>query len=151
MLSDLYGDFGNVTGADFALFAWAADHLPAGARVLVAPGSAAQFLPGYARGIVLVYPQAPGWSRANASYNLVVRQLTNGTVNASGFAALASLDLGYVVVTGNSTVLWPAFWAAPLADARLANSTPAFPVRFHDGDAWVFDATLCRPASAACP
>ena len=151
VLSDLYGDFGNVTGADFALFAWAADHLPAGARVLVAPGSAAQFLPGYARGIVLVYPQAPGWSRANASYNLVVRQLTNGTVNASGFAALASLDLGYVVVTGNSTVLWPAFWAAPLADARLANSTPAFPVRFHDGDAWVFDATLCRPASAACP
>ncbi|HLY76280.1 MAG TPA: hypothetical protein VKT21_00155, partial [Thermoplasmata archaeon] len=54
-LHELYGSYGRVTAADFALFAWAHTNLPAGARVLVAPGSAAQFLPGYAN-VAIVFP-----------------------------------------------------------------------------------------------
>ncbi|HEV8050065.1 MAG TPA: hypothetical protein VGP88_05685, partial [Thermoplasmata archaeon] len=46
-LATLYRSFGNVSADDFALFAWASRHLPDGARVLVAPGSAAQFLTAY--------------------------------------------------------------------------------------------------------
>jgi len=159
VLADTYQDFGNVTAADFDLFGHAAGWFAPGARLLVAPGSAAQFLPGYAPGIVLVLPMAPGWSRANASYNAVVRDLSNGTLDAGGRAALASLAVDFVVVTGNSTVLWPAFWAAPLvhADYNVTNATthttstePTFPVLWHEADAWVFDASACRPGSAAC-
>jgi hypothetical protein len=150
VLATTYSDFGNVSGSDFAMFAYAAAHFAPGARVLVAPGSAAEFLPGYARGITLLYPMAPGWRTVNASYALVLRELTNGTLDAAGLGALASLTLDRIVVTGNNTVLWPALWAAPLLRAEVG-STPTFPVDFHDGDAWVFDATACRTGTAGCP
>ena len=135
-LSGLYRDFGNVTADDLALLGYAGSHLPPGARVLVAPGSAALFLPGYATNLVLVYPMVPGWMWINASYELVVDELTHATLDASGLAAMAALDIGYVAVTGWNTVLWPPFAPGPL----LADPAE-FPVAFHAGDAYLFERT----------
>ncbi|MGC2360440.1 MAG: hypothetical protein WA691_09100, partial [Thermoplasmata archaeon] len=134
VLSTLYHDFGNVSTQDFALLSYAGATLPPGARVLVAPGSAAQFLPGYAPDLVLLYPMVPGWEWLNRSYSVVVSQLTNATLNATGLSALATLDVEYVVVTGANTVLWPAFSAAPL----LADPTN-FTALWHEGDAYLFE------------
>jgi hypothetical protein len=133
VLTRLYQEFGNVTTDDLALLDYAGSHLPSGARVLVAPGSAADFLPGYAADVVLLYPLIPGWPWVNASYTLLVRQLSNGTLDAQGFDALANLNVTNIVVTGNSTVLWPAFSPRPL----LADPSE-FPVLWHQGDAFLF-------------
>ena len=135
-LSGLYHDFGNVTGADFDLLEYAGDHLPSGARVLVAPGSAGQFLPGYCSNIVLLYPMIPDWTTVNASYELLVRDLPNGTMGPVDERALTVLDVGYIVVTQNNTRLWPAFSPQPFL------SMPAdYPVLFHEDDAYLFAVT----------
>ncbi len=134
VLSGLYEDFGNVTADDFALLEYAGSHLPSGSRVLVAPGSAALFLPGYASDLVLVYPMVPGWMWINASYQLLVRELSNATLDAAGLGAMAALDIGYIAVTGWNTVLWPPFSPTPL----LAQPA-AFPLEFHEGDAYLFE------------
>lgn len=134
VLSSLYHDFGNVTSGDFALLAYAGSHLPAGARVLIAPGSAAGFLPGYAANLVLLYPLVPGWPWINASYRLVVSELTNGTLSSAGVAALGVLNVQYIAVTENNTILWPAFEPGPL----LADPS-AYPVLFESGGAYLFE------------
>ncbi len=133
VLSPLYHDLGNVSADDFALLEYAGSHLPSGARVLIAPGSAADFLPGYAPDVVLLYPLIPGWKYANASYTLLVAELSNGTLDVRGEAALTYLSVGYVLVTGNNSVLWTAFSPAPfLADPS------EFPLLFHEGAAYLF-------------
>jgi len=129
----LYHDFGNVTADDFALLEYAGSHLPAGARVLVAPGSAADFLPGYATDLVILYPLVPGWSWVNASYRILVEELSNGTLDSRGLGAMTALEVQYIVVTGNSTVLWAAFSPAP-----FTTDPAAFPELFHQGDAFLF-------------
>jgi hypothetical protein len=135
-LSTIYHDFGNVTAADFDLFQYAGLHLPAGARVLVAPGSAGEFLPGYCSDIVLLYPMVPGFRTVNASYELLVRDLPNGTLGAADAQALATLHVQYIVVTGNSTTLWPAFSPSPFV------ADPASYLRlFHEADAYLFAST----------
>ncbi|MFY9717560.1 MAG: hypothetical protein WAK40_06470 [Thermoplasmata archaeon] len=131
VLRTFYSDFGTVSGADFALLACAGGHLPPASRVLVAPGSAAEFLPGYARGIVLLYPLVPEWQWESAAYRLVVQQLTNATLNASGESALASLNVGFIAVTERNTVLWPPFSPTPLESSE-------FSVVFHEADAYMF-------------
>jgi len=132
-LSQAYHSLGNVTGADFDLLEYAGSHLPSGARVLVAPGSAGQFLPGYCSDLVLLYPMVPGFASVNASYELLVRDLPNATFTGADQRALAVLEAGYIVVTGNNTRLWPAFSPRPfLADAQ------AYPVLFHEDDAYLF-------------
>jgi hypothetical protein len=136
VLNDLYHDFGNVSASDFALLSYAGANLPSGARVLVAPGSAADFLPGYAPDLVLLYPLVPNWEWLNDSYRVVVSQLTNATLNATGRAALSALDVGYVAVTGANTVLWPPFSPAP-----MVADPDEFPVLFHQGDAYLFEWT----------
>jgi hypothetical protein len=136
VLSELYTDFGNVSAADFALLEWAGSHLPAGSRVLVAPGSAAEFLPGYARDLVLLYPMEPGGTAVNASYAILVEELTNGTLDPAGNASLAALDVQFIAVTGANTILWPPFSPAPLL---LYPTT--FPLDFHEADAYVFART----------
>lgn len=134
VLATLYQDFGNVSAADLDLLSYAGSHLPAGSRVLIAPGSAAGFLPGYAPDVVLLYPLVPGWEWLNASYNIVRAQLTNATLNATGRDALSNLDVQYLIVTGNNTVLWPAFSPAPmLADPGT------FPLLWSEGDAYLFE------------
>lgn len=130
-LQELYGNYGRVTPSDFALFAWAALNLPTGARVLVAPGSAAQFLPGYAR-VALLYPVQP--IARNASYVALDRELVRGNLTAAGFADLTALDVQYIAVTGNTTDLWAPFSPIPL----LANPTVFGPPLFHSGDAYLF-------------
>ena len=134
VLTELYHDFGNVSADDFALLSYAGANLPAGARVLIAPGSAAGFLPGYAPDLVLLYPLVPGWEWLNSSYRLVVSQLTNATLNSTGLAALGYLDVQYIVVTGNNTLLWPPFSPAPL----LADPG-AFRLLWNEGDAYLFE------------
>ena len=133
-LAGLYHDFGNVTQDDFALLEYAGAHLPAGARVLIAPGSAADFLPGYASRLVLLYPLVPGFNWTNSSYNLLVSELSHATLDARGRAAMSALDIGYVIVTGNSTILWPAFSPVPL----LADPS-GFPLLWQSGDAYLFE------------
>lgn len=134
VLSGLYDDFGNVTAADFDLLAYAGGHLPVGARVLVAPGSAGEFLPGYCSSIVLLYPMVPGWTTVNVSYTLLVRDLPNATLGPADVRALADLDVQYVVVTGNNTILWPAFSPRPFLSAPAT-----FVDLFHEGDAYLFE------------
>lgn len=132
-LTVLYTDFGNVTADDFAMLSYLGSHLPVGARLLVAPGSAAEFVPAYDANVVILYPMVPGWTGVNASYSLVVRELTNDTLDGAGLSALRSLDVGYIAVTGNSTTLWPPFAPGPFLD------DPAdFPEMFHEGSAYVF-------------
>jgi len=132
-LANIYSDFGNVSAADFALLEYAGAHLPDGARVLVAPGSAAEFLPGYAPHIVLLYPMTTGWPWVNSSYRLLVRELTNGTLDAAGFSAFSALNVTFVAVTMNNTVLWPAFSPGPL----LAHPA-TFSIVWHEADAYLF-------------
>jgi hypothetical protein len=132
-LSGQYHDFGNVTAADFDLFEYASAHLPSGARVLVAPGSAGQFLPGYCSDIVLLYPMVPSWTTVNASYERLVRDLPNATLAPADVKALADLRVDYVVVTGNSTTLWPAFSPRPF----LSNPA-AYERLFAEDDAYLF-------------
>jgi len=133
VLSGIYGDFGNVTGADFDLLQYAGLVLPAGARVLVAPGSAGEFLPGYCSNIVLLYPMVPGFRTVNASYELLVRDLPNGTLGPADTRALVALDVQYVVVTGNNSNLWPAFSPSPF----VADPSTYLQL-FHQGDAYLF-------------
>ncbi|MGB6500973.1 MAG: hypothetical protein WBG19_06210 [Thermoplasmata archaeon] len=133
VLREEYADFGSVSSADFALLACAGANLPAGSRVLVAPGSAAEFLPGYARGITLLYPLVPDWPWESAAYRTVVAQLTNGTLDSVGTSALASLHPSFIAVTMNNTVLWKAFWPNP-----FLHEPSVYPVVFHQGDAYLF-------------
>lgn len=143
VLRTLYADFGDLSAGDFALLACAGANLPAGSRVLVAPGSAAEFLPGYAPDITLLYPLVPNWQWENGSYRLVVAQLSNGTLDAQGSSALRALHVGFVAVTQNNTVLWPAF--SPLPFLR---DPSAYPEVFRSGDAYLFSTT---PGAVAFP
>ncbi|HYK93175.1 MAG TPA: hypothetical protein VEY07_03930 [Thermoplasmata archaeon] len=128
----LYRAFANVTTADYDLLEWASDHLPAGARVLVAPGSAAQFLPAYCPRVVLLFPMTgPDW-RANREYLELGRFLANGTLGPAGMADLSTLQVAYVAVTGNSSVLYPAFSPVPFV------GNPSFTALFTEGDAHLF-------------
>ncbi len=128
---DLYSDFGRLGPADFALFSWATAHLPTGARVLVAPGSSAQFLPGYVD-VTLLYPVLRVAS--NASYVELDRELVNGTLTSAGLADLRVLAVQYIVVTGNNTDLWAPFSPLPL----LAAGPTEFPVDFEEPPVYVF-------------
>ncbi|MGI0132859.1 MAG: hypothetical protein ACREDK_07220 [Thermoplasmata archaeon] len=131
-LAPVYRNLGDTSSGDFALLAWSADGLPNGARVLVAPGSSAEFLPGYQPTVVLLYPMVVFGAAANASYALVVSELTNATLDVPGREALAALQVGYIVVTGVNTDLWTAFSPAPLL------ASPHATLLFHDADAYAF-------------
>ena len=132
-IAALYTDFGNVTADDFALLAYLGGHLPAGARLLVAPGSAAEFAPAYCADLTLLYPMVPGWPTLNASYARLVQELTNDSLDPAGDRALTALDVQYIAVTGANTVLWPPFDPGPL----LADPG-AFPLLFHAGPDYLF-------------
>jgi hypothetical protein len=139
-----YTSFGNVSAADFALLAWAPDHLPSGARVVVAPGSAAAFLPAYAPGLRVLYPMVVGFAYPNATYRDLVRELTNGTMAPNATADLRLLDAGYIAVTERNSVL-----GAPFALGPLLAEPADFPIVFHDGDAYVFAVDLPSPVVPA--
>jgi hypothetical protein len=132
-LGDLYHSFGNVSAADFALLAWVSANVPPGARVLVAPGSASEFLTAYAPQLRVLYPMVLGFAYPNATYRDVNRELTNGTLEPNGSADLHALAVEYVAVTGPNTVLGNPYSPAPLLGDPLE-----FPMVYHDGDAYLF-------------
>lgn len=131
-LHGLYVSYSNVTSSELDLLTWGATHLADGSRVLVAPGSVAEFLPAYDPRLDLLYPMVANYATGNASYALLVSELTNGTLDAAGNRALSVLNVTDVAVTGNDSILFRAFWPGPL----LASS--AFALAFHAGDAYVF-------------
>ena len=131
-MSTLYRTFGNLTEEDFGLLEWASGTLPDGARVLMAPGSAAQFLPGYDPRIVPVYSMAGTAESPNGSYRLVINQLFNATLDAQGVQALDILNVQYIAVTQVNTALFPAFSPVPLVASPQATAV------YHMGDAWLF-------------
>lgn len=130
-LHGLYVSVGNTTNADYQLLGWATGHLPTGARVLVAPGSAAQFLAGVRPDLALVFPVEP--VSANRSYLAVTSELQNGTLDAAGRGDLAVLAVQYIAVTQANNRLWPAYSPAPLLAAPAS-----FPLVFAAGDAYLF-------------
>ena len=120
----------NVTAADQAALRWAGSHLTERDRVLVAPGSAAQYLVAYAP-VPLLYPMNP--PPADRQYWSTIQALQAGTLNASVLGGLAGLQVSVVFVTGASTVLYP-----PIDPAPLLADPAQFPVLFHSGDAYLF-------------
>ncbi|MCI4336819.1 MAG: hypothetical protein L3K17_06455 [Thermoplasmata archaeon] len=131
--SSIYHDFSRVTSADFDFLAWAASHLPAGSRVLVAPGSAAEFLPAYDPQLAILFPMiGPSWT-TNASYLAVRALLANGTLGMAGVSDLGVLGVQYIAVTGNDTILFPAFSTAPF----LGN--PASPLLYENAETYLFE------------
>jgi len=137
-LGSVYAQYSNVTSDDIAMMEFAAGALPDGSRVLVAPGSAAEFLPVYDPHVVLLYPMVSNFRNINASYELVVQELTNGTLDPAGSAALGALGVRYVAVTGPSSTLFRAFNPVPLATLAAEDGGDPWSVAYHSGDAWLF-------------
>ena len=140
-LGQQYTSFSRVSSADFDLLAWAGAHLPSGAVVLVAPGSAAQFLPGYLPTAHLVYPMSA--LQENLTYRGIVADLSHGRFTAADEAELTALGVGYVAVTQNNSRLYAPFDPTPL----LADPTE-FPILFHEADAYLFGWAPSAPPSA---
>jgi hypothetical protein len=132
-VTTLYRSFGNVSAGDFAMLAWSGTGFPAGARVLVAPGSAAEFLTAYAPQIRVVFPMVLGFDFPNLTYRDLNRELSNGTLQPNGHADLLALGVGYLVVTGRNSVL-----GTPYSTAPLLADPAEFPLVGHWGDAYVF-------------
>jgi hypothetical protein len=122
-------EFTNATSADLAALDWAGAHLPACSRVLVAPGSAAQFLPLFAT-VNVVFPMVPASN--NLSYSVAVSDLTNGTYTNTTRAALLLLGVTEVFVTGQASVSF-----LPFLSRGPAGSTD-FSDLFDQGDAAIF-------------
>ena len=124
------GKTSDVTAGDVTALEWAASHLPACSVVLVAPGSAAQFLPEYAS-VRMVFPMNP--VPTNSSYQVVVSNLTGGEYTGSTRAALLSLGVTEVFVTGQTSVSYAPFLAQPLV------ASPDFSELFAAEDATIFE------------
>jgi hypothetical protein len=141
-LSDHLAEFSNVTAADVDALEWAGSHLPPCSVVLVAPGSAAGFLPLYAT-VHVDFPMMP--LSVNGSYNLAVSNLTNGIYTPATQNALTYLGVTEVFVTGQTSVTYAAFDPAPLG------ASPSFELLFHEQDAFLFEfrstvnSTGCAP------
>jgi hypothetical protein len=120
----------NGTTADLVALEWAGSHLPACSQVLVAPGSAAQFLPEFAH-IHMVFPVYP--SPTNRSYNYLVSNLTAGIYNDGTRIALMQLGITEVFVTGATTNSYAPFQSGPL------RASGNFSLVFSEGDATILE------------
>lgn len=119
----------NGTQGDLTALEWAGAHLPSCSRVVVAPGSAASFLPEFGT-VRLMYPAMP--SPANYSYYLIITDLTEGTYNNATRAALEQIGATEVFITGATTNARPPILATPLL------TSADFSLLFHAGDAEIF-------------
>lgn len=126
-----YATFSNLTQADVDFLEWAPHGLRPDPRVLVGPGSVAEFLPAYDPTVVLLYPMTVGFQSDHPSYWSVVEQLQNGSLNRTGWAELDSFQVDYVAITENNTALFLPLEAAPFLSA---NTT----IAFHEGGVYVF-------------
>ena len=131
----------NGTSDNVAALEWASAHLPSCSRVLVAPGSAAQFLPEYAS-VHLVFPTFP--YAVNQSYYVAVSNLTAGIYSNTTRLAMLDLGLTEVFATGQTTVTFPPFDVQPLEHAS------DFSTLFAQGDATIL-AFLPGVAMSDCP
>jgi len=120
----------NVTPADVEAMEWVGLHLPGCSRILVAPGSAGQFLPEFAT-IQILLPMNP--VPTNSSYLTAVSDLTSGQYTSQTRGALLDLSATEVFVTGQTSVSFPAIPAASLL------ASPDFALLYGLGDAAVFD------------
>jgi hypothetical protein len=142
-LSSHLAGLSNVTPSDVAALTWAGQVLPACSVVLVAPGSAGQFLPVFAR-VHLDFPMMP--LSVNRSYNVSVWDLIQGVYLPNTRAAMLSLGITEVFVSGRTSVSYLPLDPTPL------ESSPDFSAFFHQGDAYVFgflpeiQASGCAPA-----
>ncbi len=118
----------NATSDDVAALEWASVHLPSCSRVLVAPGSAAQFLPEYAV-VNVLFPTYP--YPANLSYTILVSNLTAGSYSNATVAALVDLGVTEVFATGPTTNTFLPF------DVRPLENSPDFMTLFERGDATI--------------
>jgi hypothetical protein len=134
---------GNATQQDLSALTWAGANLPSCARVLVAPASAAQFLPEYAH-VGIVFPMLP--VPVNLSYQVAVSDLTAGVYTNVTHAALVSLRVSEVFGTGVTFGAYPAFNLTRL----LQDPAPDFQVLYTNGDASIL-AFLPGAAELACP
>ncbi|MGI0151580.1 MAG: hypothetical protein ACREC5_06560, partial [Thermoplasmata archaeon] len=136
-LSQHLESLANVTGGDVAGLQWAGVHLPACSRVLVAPASAAMFLPQFAD-VQLIFPIFP--LSVNLSYDVAVTSLTHGVYTNATRSALLQLGTTEVFATAQTSVSYPALQVEPLS------ASSDFTVLFHAGDAWIF---LFGPGASA--
>jgi hypothetical protein len=126
------GKTSNVTAGDVLALRWVGSHLPTCSAVLVAPGSAGQFLPEYAS-VRLVFPMNP--IPSNSSYAVAVADLVAGVYDNQTRSALLDLGVTEVFVTGQTSVSFPAIPPGPLG------SSPDFSLLTQSGDAVVFGFT----------
>jgi len=129
---DYIGGQSNGTPEDLLALEWAGAHLPGCSGVLVAPGSAAQFLPEYTSSVRMIYPIYP--TPTNLTYYTVVTNLTAGSYGPPTRAGMLDLGVTVVFVTGATTNTYPAFSTADLA------GSPDFSLLYSAGDAslWAF-------------
>lgn len=127
-LSSHVEEFANVTDADVDALEWAGAHLPSCSRVLVAPGSAARYLPEFAS-VHLLSIESSSW---NLSYNRAVADLSDGVYDGATHDDLVQIQATEVFVTGQTSVEFPPFLPGPL------ESSADFALLFHEGDAFIF-------------
>ncbi len=141
----------NVSPGDIAAMQYVAS-LPYG-PVLVAPGSAGQFLAAFCPD-PLIFPlvgiggavgflagnlggpvSVPfGGPASNSTYQAVVEELTTGNVSTNLSHQLSILGVKYVLVTGQSSNLFAPFLASP-----MMSDPTEFHLVFAQQDAYVFD------------
>jgi hypothetical protein len=129
------GKTSNVTAEDVTAMEWIGNHLPSCSGVLVAPGSAGQFLPQYAS-VRLILPMNPFPS--NDSYSVAVGDLTAGLYNSATRSALLALTVTDVLVTGQTSVSFPAILLSSIESSHdflpLTSSGDAFVFGFLPGE-----------------
>lgn len=118
----------NGTAADVAALEWTSAHLPGCSRVLVAPGSAAQFLPEYTVATV-IFPAFP--TPANLSYTTLYLNLSAGIYSNTTRADLVELGVTEVFATGQTTNTFLPFIVA------LLERSSDFALLFAQGDATI--------------
>lgn len=136
------GKTSNVTPGDVAVMEWAGVHLPSCSAVLVAPGSAGQFLPEYAV-VHVIFPMNP--VPQNQSYTVAVSNLTSGQYSSLTRSALKSLGVTEVLVTGRTSVSFLPFLSTPLLESE------DFSLLFSAGDAYAFEFVSGTLASGCGP
>lgn len=123
---------GNATQQDVSALQWAGANLPSCSRVLVAPGSAGQFLPEFAH-VGLVYPMLP--VPVNSTYHAVVGDLIQGSYNGSTRSALLLLNITEIMGTSETFGGYLPFNLTGI----LESPAPDFSVLFHEGDATILE------------
>jgi len=119
----------NGTADDVSVLEWAGSHLPPCSEVLVAPGSAAQFLPEYAK-VGMITPVYP--TPTNLTYYDVVSNLTAGVYDASTREGMLTLGVTEVFVTGATTDTYAPFSPTPMHESA------DFSILVSSGDAMIF-------------